>query len=285
MALHHLDVDDRELILAFAGCSLDEKPGSNWVQDAGGLPEYICSIAKAIKKTGKSTSQAIAIAVSRVKVWATGTGVDAKTQAKAVEAVAAWEAMRAKSKTKKAGKHAAHATDGDKKMAASMMDYPVLNLSDYNMDTVRAAFEQRTQKIRTDWRTSNPNADYDDGPQRLWVREVWNSYVIVQSSYGNDPDLYKVPYTVDDDGDVTFGDPVEVKQAYVEVADDADDDDSLTDDALKQMMANSAPATTFTVDRFLALAVPGPTPLDKILALAGPSTPSAVATFLRKAIG
>jgi hypothetical protein len=279
VALHHLDVDDRELILAFAGCSLDEKPGSNWVQDAGGLPEYICQIAKAIKRGGKSTSQAIAIAVSRVKVWATGKGVDAKTQAKAAEAVAAWEALRAKSKAKKVGKAAAK---DDQKVKASMVDYPVLNLSDYNMDTVRQAFDQRTQKIRTDWRTSNPNADYDDGPQRFWVREVWNSYVIVQSSYGNDPDLYKVPYTVDDDGDVTFGDAVEVKQTYVEVADAADDDDSLTDDALQQMMAATGPCPRFAVDKFLAL-TPTPSALDRVLALT-PVAPklSAVSKFLRE---
>lgn len=32
--------DELDLIVAFAGCSLDEKPGSNWVQKAGGLPDY-----------------------------------------------------------------------------------------------------------------------------------------------------------------------------------------------------------------------------------------------------
>jgi hypothetical protein len=67
------------------------------VQKEGGLPEYICRIAKAIKRTGKSTSQAIAIAVSRVKMWATGKGVDKDTQAKAAAAVAEWEKKKAKS--------------------------------------------------------------------------------------------------------------------------------------------------------------------------------------------
>lgn len=32
--------DELDLIVEFAGCSLDEKPGSNWVQGAGGLPDY-----------------------------------------------------------------------------------------------------------------------------------------------------------------------------------------------------------------------------------------------------
>lgn len=34
------DQADSDLILAFAGCSLDEKPGKNWVEGVGGLPEY-----------------------------------------------------------------------------------------------------------------------------------------------------------------------------------------------------------------------------------------------------
>lgn len=91
---------DEDLIVAFAGCSLDEKPGSNWVQDAGGLPDYICRVAKAIKRSGKSTSQSIAIAVSRIKVWAAGKGVDADTQAKAAKALAEWEKLKGKSKAK-----------------------------------------------------------------------------------------------------------------------------------------------------------------------------------------
>lgn len=94
-----LTSEDHALIVAFAGCSLDESPGSNWVEKAGGLPEYICEIARAIKKTGKTTSSAIAIAVSRVKVWASGKGVDKDTQAKAAKALAQWEAKRAKAKS------------------------------------------------------------------------------------------------------------------------------------------------------------------------------------------
>lgn len=96
--------DDYDLIMAFAGCSLDESPGSNWVQGVGGLPTYICEIARAVKKTGKTTSEAISIAVSRVKVWATGKGVDKDTQAKSAKAVAEWESKRAKSKSKTAAK-------------------------------------------------------------------------------------------------------------------------------------------------------------------------------------
>jgi hypothetical protein len=83
--------DDEAAIVALA-CSLDEEPGSNWVQKAGGLPEFICEMARAIKRDGKSTSSAIAIAVSRVKQLA------AKGNAKAAKAAAQWERLRARSK-------------------------------------------------------------------------------------------------------------------------------------------------------------------------------------------
>jgi len=116
MSTVHLTSGDHDLIVAFAGCSLDEKPGSNWVQDVGGLPEYICEIARAIKRSGKSTSQAVAIAVSRVKVWATGKGVDKDTQAKAAKAVAQWEAKKKKSKAKSGRK-------SDHDLAASMVEF------------------------------------------------------------------------------------------------------------------------------------------------------------------
>lgn len=111
-----LTSEDQELIVAFAGCSLDESPGSNWVQQAGGLPEYICQVAKGIKKTGKTTSEAIAIAVSRMKVWATGKGVDKDTQAKAAAALAEWEEKRAKTHAKTAAK------DAGKTVKATVVD-------------------------------------------------------------------------------------------------------------------------------------------------------------------
>lgn len=100
MTAAQLTSEDHELIVAFAGCSLDEKPGKNWVEGVGGLPTFVCEIARAIKRTGKTTQAAIKIAISRVKVWATGKGVDKDTQAKAAKAVAEWEAKKSKSKAK-----------------------------------------------------------------------------------------------------------------------------------------------------------------------------------------
>lgn len=125
MALLNLTREDQDLILVFAaGCSLDESPGKNWVENAGGLPDYICRIARAIKKTGKTTSEAIAIAVSRVKVWASGKGVDKDTQAKAAAALAEWEKLRAKSHAKTAAKDAGK----DVKASAEISDADLLRI-------------------------------------------------------------------------------------------------------------------------------------------------------------
>ncbi len=91
-----LDKTDNDLVFYLAGCTLARKPGeNNWVEEkaVGGLPEYICRIARAIHRDGShSVSQSIAIAVGRVKAWARGAdGVTAKTKAQAAKAVAEWE--------------------------------------------------------------------------------------------------------------------------------------------------------------------------------------------------
>ncbi len=109
----YLTHEDDDLV-ALVGCSLDRSPKSNWVQDSGGLPEYICRIARAIHRSGHSISQSIAIAVSRVKKWAAGLDdVDADTRVKAAKAVAQWEALKTKNKVKKGAKSAARAAKGN----------------------------------------------------------------------------------------------------------------------------------------------------------------------------
>ena len=108
-----MDSTDQDMIMALAGCSLAKTPGKdNWVDHAGGLPNYICRIAKHIKESGKSTSTAIAMAISTVKRWAAGgDGVEPDTQAKAAKAVAEWEALKAKAKSKRAAKTLAASAD------------------------------------------------------------------------------------------------------------------------------------------------------------------------------
>lgn len=91
--------------------SLERVPGQqNWVDKAGGLPEYIERIAKHIHyEHGKEIGIAIAAAVNTVKRWCHGgtvskTGgpevahhVSATTVAKACKALAEWNAKRGKS--------------------------------------------------------------------------------------------------------------------------------------------------------------------------------------------
>lgn len=96
-------------VLALVACTLDTHPeGTNWVQEGGGLPEYICRIARSIHaKRGKTISNAIQIAIGVVKRWAKGVGdVDAGTRAKAAAAVTEWEALKAKAHAKSAAKAA-----------------------------------------------------------------------------------------------------------------------------------------------------------------------------------
>ena len=94
--------------LRLAGCSLatNTTKGDNWLEKYGndGLPEYICEVARAIKRSGRTTSPAIAIAVGRMKRWSSGVGVDADTQAKAAKALAEWEAAKARARAASAKK-------------------------------------------------------------------------------------------------------------------------------------------------------------------------------------
>lgn len=91
-----------ELVKSAAYPDLERKPGKqNWVDHAGGLPDYIERIAKHLHyEQGMSISRAIATAVSTVKRWAAGGGdVKPDTRAKAAKAVAEWEAKKAASHT------------------------------------------------------------------------------------------------------------------------------------------------------------------------------------------
>lgn len=69
--------------------------GNNWVNKVGGLPLYIRAVAKAFRRQGLTESQAIERAVGVVRNWAQGKGtVSAATRARAVKALAEWEAKK-----------------------------------------------------------------------------------------------------------------------------------------------------------------------------------------------
>lgn len=81
---------------------LPNKPGKkNWVEEQGGLPEFMDCVARAIYWEGnvKDVSRAVRIAIGKVEDWAAGKGnVSPETRAKAVAAVAKWNAMRARAR-------------------------------------------------------------------------------------------------------------------------------------------------------------------------------------------
>lgn len=194
-------------LLAAAGCSLDESPGTNWVQENGGLPEFICETARAIKKTGKTTSEAIAIAVSRMKVWAaTGTS---ETKAKAAAALSEWEELRAKTKAKDVVKATAPEEDGRE-------PYLFLTSASFNTDAVRQAFNLKQRSSFSSSRgMSEPPTPYS------YIRELWTDYLIVEQD-GDTTQLFKVPYSVQNDGTVDFDDAQPVTVQYAPVSDSDD---------------------------------------------------------------
>lgn len=255
---------DRLLFIALAGCSLDEKPGSNWVQDNGGLPEYICQIAKGIKKSGHPTSEAIAMAVATVRNWASGQkGVTPKTRAKAAAAVAEWEALRAKAHAK----HAAKSAGNHVGMTASD-GWDLVGLSDpvtFNIDAVRDAYE--AQRGKTMYLALKPGKGEDSYIRSSWVEQMWSTFLVATGDLDGDGDTdhYKIPFEVDaKTGEVSFGAPVEVHQEWVlgdGSALNGDEDElgssALSDDDLSALLA-------------LARLSAGPTdPLTSFLKLAG----------------
>lgn len=92
-----------KMIFKMAHESLDRSPKHNWVENAGGLPAYIEHIATDLHtERAMPISRAIAVAISRCKLWAAGGGnVKPDTQAKASAAIAEWEKLKAKNATKK----------------------------------------------------------------------------------------------------------------------------------------------------------------------------------------
>lgn len=228
------DSKDYDLILFLAGgspCSLATTPEKdNWVDHKGGLPNYICRIARAVKRSGRSTSQAIAIAVSRVKRWAAGGGdVTAKTRAKAAAAVAQWEKMKL-SRSRDELVMLTSRRDGEQMVALS-------RISNFNTSYVYEAWEQVEHDRMTMYYDANPHLRYnglDTLPNRTsWIVELWTAYIIVEVMFYaiNESRFLKIPYTVNG-STVDFGDPVEVEKAFVPVK---DDDDSLDADALEDL--------------------------------------------------
>ena len=218
-----MDTSDYEVILKLsAGCSLDSSPKKNWVEKSGGLPNYVCEVAKGVMRSGKSKSQAIAIAISRIKKWAAGgDDVEADTRAKAVKALAQWEALKVKNKAKNVVA-ASHMTEEGEEPYLLLTYIP-----SYKTDIVRMAWEAIERENRAAWaRVNRPiteitgeatTEDYSYYPYR-WIKELWTDYIIIETETASQPVLQKIPFSVHPvTKEVSFGDPVEVEQVWVEV--------------------------------------------------------------------
>lgn len=212
----NLSNSDLDYIVALgSSASLAETAKKDsWIENVDGeLPAYVREVARSIMKTGKTKSQAIAIAISRVKKWAvTGEG---DTKAKAAKAVAEWEKLKGKAKGKKVAKLSAQT--GLMEMCVRPVEMIALSGPSFSMDKVRSAYDSKIREARK----SLPESQRYDLPW-MYVQEVWNTHLIVHADYGNE-NLYKVDYTVDDLGNITFGDPVRVVIEYVEAGKDIAD--------------------------------------------------------------
>lgn len=203
---------EAELIqLASSSASLASVPGkNNWIEHAGGnLPPYVRKLARGIMKSGKTKSQAIAIAIGRIKTWARGGGdVSAATRAKAVKALAQWNALKAKNKAK--GVVKATSSTGE--------DYLMLTgVGSFNTEYVRNAWRQ----LEDARERAHDHAVTDGEPTRASsyysIRELWSDHIIVSNDYEvtTSSIVLKVPYTITG-SQVDFGDPIIMRLKYVE---------------------------------------------------------------------
>ena len=213
--MSHLETDDWDLIrltmveLTTSDASLDRSPKSNWVEKAGNLPPYIRKLARAIEKDGHDLSSAISIAISRVKAWAAGgDDVDADTRAKAAKAVAQWEALKAKNKAGKVTKLSRE--DGSEYLMLS-------NTGVFNTEIVRRSWDAQQREKRKAYQAKHGADDtaapaYEMFPYS-WIRELWTTFVIVETENRDGMVYQKIPYTVSGN-DVTFGKPEPVEQVW-----------------------------------------------------------------------
>lgn len=199
------------LLLASSSASLDASPKKNWVENGGGLPPYVRKLARGIMKSGKSKSQAISIAIGRIKAWAAGgDDVDPKTRAKAAKALAQWNALKAKNKSKQVVK--ATSFEGD---------YLTLAATDvrtsFDTNRVSRAWHDLQDVARAEFRKSRRESESDEYERYpyLYVQSIWTDFIIVSRDSGTNGSavLFKIPYVVTDLA-VTFGAPELVKVGY-----------------------------------------------------------------------
>jgi len=78
------------------------------------------------------------------------------------------------------------------------------------------SLDERRRQVRDAWMATfaKPSGAPEVESGSYWVKEVFDDLVIVEAPDG----LYSYPYTIEDEGEVEFGEPVKVKIAYEPVA-------------------------------------------------------------------
>lgn len=209
-----------------AGCSLNRSPRKNWVEKGGGLPKYICAIARALVRNGHPMSSAIAIAISRAKHWASageqsGHAVHPDTRAKSAAAVGQWEALKAKA-------HSGHLVKASHMTEEGPEDHFIYLANtaqpSYRIDDISRAWGQKQNRERIESGELDADSMLTEAWRFSYVVEVWNDFVIVacDSDGDGDADTFKVPYSVSSDG-VEFGNPIPVHQEWVDEPGDEDE--------------------------------------------------------------
>lgn len=101
----------------------------------------------------------------------------------------------------------------------------------FNIDCVRDAWNAKNREARRLARAarlaageSYDSIDNDTMEYYSYVKEVWSDYVIVEGEGQRKSNQFsKVPFTVDDKQNVTFGTPVAVRQEYVTLSGEGSD--------------------------------------------------------------
>lgn len=87
----------------------------------------------------------------------------------------------------------------------------------FNVENVRSVWNEKQRAERRAHRQArmlNPDASYDDYPYE-YVREVWSDFIIVEREGNQKGAFVKYPFTVAQDGTVSFGSAQAVKQQFV----------------------------------------------------------------------
>lgn len=219
----------------------------NWIDQNGSLPPFFRALVHALQRSGHEGSRAYALAYGSIKRWAKGGGnVTEKTRAKAVDALAKMDALRAKAAAKRATK-SIEPVDGDAPEGFEPVDTDVAE-SDTLEAPVDEEFatgsaerksmtvpffagsnEERRSLVSAALMDSMELGQFEGRPQ---IIGTFDGYVIVTvwADDGADYATYKVDFDYDDtDGTVELG---KVERIRITTKQTTGDDESDSSDAV-----------------------------------------------------